>query len=46
MPNNWTVFGCQNILDDVFGKQLTMDWTGFEQCPNLTSLVYKINKKY
>ena len=42
MTNICTTFGLQNILDtsgDIFGKYCTLDWTGFEKCPNLTPLV-------
>ena len=50
IPNyneEWQIFGqfldaepFWTYFDDIFGHHWTSDWTGFDKCPNITSLVF------
>ena len=42
MTNIWSIFGRQNIfeiLNDIFGKHWTLDWTGFDKFPEFAPLL-------
>ena len=39
LDNFWTSKHFGHFSDNIFGQHWTLDWTGFEKCPNLTPLV-------